>query len=126
MAKEYLGEGVVDLGDGWVEVDGVRCRKAEPTYTAVKADPQTVKLIKEYVRRQLEIQAKIDALKEELKELKNDYLSEGINVKAVNRALANYKRIKKLSPTERGEMEMIQDIFEEDADIQAKIAESIS
>lgn len=103
----------------YVEIDGVKMKEF---HVAVQADAQTVKLIKEYIRRSIEIQNKIDMLKEELKELKHEYQTEGINVKAVNRALASYKRKKKLNPAQLSEMEMIEGLIEEDADLSAKVA----
>lgn len=105
-----------------INVDGVDMK---PSYQAFKATNETVALIKEYVRRTIDYDNKLSIIRAEMKEMKRDYESQGINVKAVNRALAYYKRQKKMTQEEKDEMEHLSELFASDPDLVAKIAATL-
>lgn len=103
-------------------VDGV---EMQPTYEAVKITSNTVARIKDYVTQTIALDAKMQLLRTEKKEVKESFEAQGINTKAINRALAHYKRQKKLTEAEKEEIDLIAEIFETDAEIQAKITATL-
>lgn len=117
--------GYQDVDDVDTEINPRTGKEEKIIHFAFRISAQTAEMIKQYVRRRLEIENKINQLKQDLKDLKREFEDEGINIKAADRALMMYKRRKKLHRDQLQEMDMIMEIFDEDAELSAKIIESI-